>query len=403
MRPPTTTRHASRQRAHRWQRPTSERCGDEKWPRGPPAIAPFGIIRTRSVSLSLPTSVASSLFMALGRIALETVDEPGLGRAEREPLAPGLLQRDEELSTAVHSLLVKLVPALEFGLESELAAERMVSAPLAPDSDVRIGDDVLAEVQLPKVLKNFLNYSLVHQFDGVGVRGLQRRQRREHALQGPHRRAIPLGRLTEGKLDVVREQQPISPGLIFQRQDLRLELDPIVTGDLRPHVLFRGLLHVRVAELEDDFRFARREAVFVEYPPSQDERMVIELEIGGVQEEHFTDLRFKDHILIDEVDPEILCGPRHQLAIFEERFCGRKAVGFQDKLALEILNLIEWTAVAVFPLLEIGLPRGRQFLHRHHCSSHKCRTRIKCRARDRSPRPARLSPPLSATAAAVRP
>jgi len=40
--------------------------------------------------------------VALGRIALETVDEPGLRRAEREPIAPGLLQGDEELSTAVH-------------------------------------------------------------------------------------------------------------------------------------------------------------------------------------------------------------------------------------------------------------------------------------------------------------
>jgi len=82
--------------------------------------------------------------------------------------------------------------------------------------------------------------------------------------------------------------------------------------------------------------------------------MVVELEIGGVQEEHFTDLGFKDHILIDEVDPEILSGPRHQLAILEEGFCGRKTVGLQDKLALMLLNLIEWTAVAVFPLLEIS-------------------------------------------------
>src|SRR6202030_1323477 len=118
----------------------------------------------------------------------------------RQPVTPGLLQRDEELSTAVRSLLVKFVAALELGLESELAAQHVVSAPLAPDSDVRIGGDVLAEVQLPKVLKNFLDYRLVHQFDGVGAGGLQSRQGREHLRQGPHRRAIPLGRLNEGKL-----------------------------------------------------------------------------------------------------------------------------------------------------------------------------------------------------------
>jgi hypothetical protein len=41
---------------------------------------------------------------------------------------------------------VEFVPALELGLESELTAERMVSAPHAPDGDVRIGGDVLAEV-----------------------------------------------------------------------------------------------------------------------------------------------------------------------------------------------------------------------------------------------------------------
>jgi hypothetical protein len=92
----------------------------------------------------------------LGRIALETVDESGLRRAEREPIAPGLLQGDEELSTAVHSLFAEFVPALELCLERELAAQRMVRAPLAPDGDVRIGGDPLAEVQLPKVLKNFL-------------------------------------------------------------------------------------------------------------------------------------------------------------------------------------------------------------------------------------------------------
>src|SRR5215510_8151262 len=60
--------------------------------------------------------------IALGRIALEPVDEPGLGRAEGEPVAPGLLQRDEELPTAVHRPLVEVVSALELGLERELAA-----------------------------------------------------------------------------------------------------------------------------------------------------------------------------------------------------------------------------------------------------------------------------------------
>src|SRR5258706_16149347 len=212
-----------------------------------------------------------------------------------------------------------------------------------------------------------------------------------------------MGRLAQGKLDVVREQQPVSSRLIFQRQGFRLELDAVVTGDLRPHVQFCGLLHVRVAELEDDFRLARREAVFVGHTPSQDERMVVELEIGGVQEDHFADLGLKHHTLIDEVDTEFLGGPRHELAILEEGFGGRETVGLQDKLALQILNLIEWTAVAGFLLLEIAWPANLQFLRRHNFASDTCRSTIKYHAKDRSPRPARPSPASSAIAAAARP
>jgi hypothetical protein len=55
--------------------------------------------------------------MTLGRVAFKPIDEPGLGRAEEEPIAPGLLQRDEELLTTVHCFLVDVVAALEFGLE----------------------------------------------------------------------------------------------------------------------------------------------------------------------------------------------------------------------------------------------------------------------------------------------
>ena len=75
--------------------------------------------------------------MGLGRIAFKPVDEPGLGRAQGEPVAPGLLQRNEELPTTIHRLLVQLVRALELGLERKLATHGAVSAPLAPDGNVR--------------------------------------------------------------------------------------------------------------------------------------------------------------------------------------------------------------------------------------------------------------------------
>src|SRR6266536_2584149 len=300
--------------------------------------------------------------MALGRIAFEPVDETGLGSAEGEPVGSRLLQRDEELPTAVHRLLVEFVPPLELGLERELAAQRMVSAPLAPDGDVRFGGDPLAEIQYPQVLKHLLDDSLVHQFDPTSVGDLQCRQGRERARQGSHGCAIALSRLVQEKLYVVREQQPVSTHLILQRQGLRLELDPVITGDVRPHVQVRSLLHVRVAELENDFRFARREAIFVRNAPSQDERMVVEPEVGGVQEEHFPDLGLKDHTLVDEPNTELLRRARNQVAILEEDFCGRKTVGLQDELALEIVNLIEWTAVAVLTLFEVSNPSWPRFV-----------------------------------------
>jgi hypothetical protein len=60
--------------------------------------------------------------MALGRIALEPVDQPGLGGAEEQPVVTGLLQRDEESLAAADRLVVDVVAALELGLKCELAA-----------------------------------------------------------------------------------------------------------------------------------------------------------------------------------------------------------------------------------------------------------------------------------------
>ena len=46
--------------------------------------------------------------MTLGRVASKPIDEPGLGRAEEEPVTPGLLQRDEELLTTVYARVLKI-------------------------------------------------------------------------------------------------------------------------------------------------------------------------------------------------------------------------------------------------------------------------------------------------------
>jgi len=122
--------------------------------------------------------------------------------------------------------------------------------------------------------------------------------------------------------------------------------------------------------LENDFRVPRGEAVYVPDAPPQNERVVVEPEVGGVQEHHFPDPGLEDHALVDVVDAELLRGLRHQFAILEEDFCRRETVGLQDQLALEILDLVERMAVAVLTLLEISNPRGLRWTCRHGSSSY---------------------------------
>jgi len=78
---------------------------------------------------------------------------------------PCLLQGDKELTTTTHRLLVEFVPPLELGLERELPTHRLVSTPLAPNGDVRIGGDPFAEVQYAEVLKHLFDNCLVYQCD----------------------------------------------------------------------------------------------------------------------------------------------------------------------------------------------------------------------------------------------
>ena len=136
--------------------------------------------------------------MTLGRVAFKPIDEPGLGRAEDEPVSTRLLQRDKELLTMLDCLLVDVVPALEFGLERKLAAQRVVSAALTPDADVRVGGDPLAKIQNPEVLKHFLDDGLVHEFDPVGLGALQCLQDREHARQSSIDPRSPSGAWLKG-------------------------------------------------------------------------------------------------------------------------------------------------------------------------------------------------------------
>ena len=80
------------------------------------------------------------------------------------------------------------------------------------------------------------------------------------------------------------------PSFSLSGSGLALELDAMVAEDVGPHIGFRGNLHVRMTELEDDLRIADRKAVFVRNAAAQDECVVVQPEVLGIDEQHFTDL-----------------------------------------------------------------------------------------------------------------
>ncbi len=80
------------------------------------------------------------------------------------------------------------------------------------------------------------------------------------------------------------------PILSFRGKSLGLELDLVFAGYLWPDVKSRCLLLIRVTELEDDFGIADGKAIHVGDTPAQDERVVVEPEVGRVTEDDLPDL-----------------------------------------------------------------------------------------------------------------
>ena len=89
------------------------------------------------------------------------------------------------------------------------------------------------------------------------------------------------------------------------------------------------------------------------YTPPQNECVIVKSKISRIAEEHFPDLRLKGHPLFDEINTELLCSLRDQLAILKERLCRRETVWLQDELALKILDIIQRMPVAILAPLEI--------------------------------------------------
>ena len=93
------------------------------------------------------------------------------------------------------------------------------------------------------------------------------------------------------ELDIVRVEHAHAAQPVLERQGLGLELDAVVAVDVRPHVHLGRRLRVGVAELEDDLGSPDREAVLVGNAAAQDEGVVVEPEVLGVDEQHLADLR----------------------------------------------------------------------------------------------------------------
>ena len=85
-------------------------------------------------------------------------------------------------------------------------------------------------------------------------------------------------------------EQADAAQLLLERQGLDLELDAVIAQDVRPHVGFRAHLQVGVPELEDDLGLADGEAVLVGDSAAQNEGVVVQAEVIGINEQHFADL-----------------------------------------------------------------------------------------------------------------
>jgi hypothetical protein len=101
-----------------------------------------------------------------------------------------------------------------------------------------------------------------------------------------------------------------------------------------------------VPELEDELRIARRKAVLVRDAAPQDERVVVEPEVGGIEEENLANLeRFIGEAPGQDLDAALLGRTAHDSSEGEEALPGCEAVWLQNELALEIMDVVERKAV----------------------------------------------------------
>src|SRR6478736_5822268 len=109
--------------------------------------------RVRSASAPRDGDQGVSL-IRLGRVAEQPVDGARLGGRQRNPVLGRILQRDEERLGLQHRFPRHLGAVLEADLECEFADERAMLAPRAPDGDVGLRRDPVAEIEQANVLQH---------------------------------------------------------------------------------------------------------------------------------------------------------------------------------------------------------------------------------------------------------
>src|SRR5215831_14000596 len=137
-----------------------------------------------------------------------------------------------------------------------------------------------------------------------------------------------------------------------------------------PQTATRRLFQIRMPELKDNFRIANREAVFISDPPPQDESIVVESEVGGIEKQNLPDAGSQLQRVFGRKAYIALVGcAMDDSAVLTEISDTGEAIGFQDQLALEVVNLVERAAVAIHPMAQASRSPGPEGVGCHRARS----------------------------------
>src|SRR5271156_1993846 len=149
----------------------------------PPADAPDCCALTLGSTAPAP----EVSFMALGFVAVQTINHSRLGGSERNPVLRRVLQRDEKLLAALFGLVVNFLFAFKLALVGKLSHQGHVFSAGPPQRHVGLCHDSFAEIQLPQFQQHLFDDGVVHQAHFCRLGSLQLRQRWKHPAEGGHR------------------------------------------------------------------------------------------------------------------------------------------------------------------------------------------------------------------------